>query len=92
MIGPILNFVMWVAGLFGLGKPKDDASIQRDEAHKAGVDEAGRAAAEGEVHELEAAIQARQDSQKQNAGGEQAIRDRAATDPNARPWNPDANG
>jgi len=93
MITSIINFVMWLAGLFGFGKPPDDVADQRKADRQSGIDAATAAAATQEVSELQTAAKARQDSETAHVSETpDQIRQNAQVDPNARKFDPDAVG
>jgi hypothetical protein len=93
MVAAIINLVMWLAGMFGFGKPPDDAADQRKADKQAGIDAARAAAGEAEVQEIQDAHQSRQASENNHAvGGPDGVRERGWNDPNARNFDPDAVG
>lgn len=89
----ILNFIMWVAGLFGFGKAADPAADQRTADKQAGIDAAKAQAATAEVTEIQDAQKARQQSNTTNVdAGSDGVRERGLVDPDARPYNPSSLG
>lgn len=93
MVDKILQIVSWLLGLFGFGKPPDDAADQRKSDKQAGIDAATSAATGEEVTEIQTAVDARQKNEGGHAGeSPDQIRTDGFTDPNARKFDPDAVG
>lgn len=86
MVASIINLVMWIAGLFGFGKPPDPNKDERASGEKLGVAETEAANAAGAVTELEHSAQGAQTEHAAVA----ADPDRLQRDdnPSIRVWRP----